>query len=112
MARRLDPASGSCVDGEAIVTATTASATASSAWEGSKKMLLPTLMTSSVMGGRTRVGFVFEGVIVGEGRYNGTAASQSSLNSGSSSFSNPFTGAGRWVDRRARWVVRERRGRG
>ena len=92
IARRLNP-SGSFVDEEAMVTATTASATASSAWEGSKKMLLPTLMTSNVMGGLALVDFAFELVV--EGGYNGTAASQSSLNSGSSSFSKPFTGAGR-----------------
>ena len=73
-------------------------------------MLLPTLITSNVMGGLALVVFVSEFVV--EVGYNGTAASQSSLNSGSSSFSSPFTGAGRWVDRRARWVVRERRGRG
>ena len=104
---------------EATVTATTASATASSAWEGSKKMLLPTLMTNNVIGGLAPVAFVFGfelelelGVLVVDAGYNGTAASQSSLNSGSSSFSNPFTGAGRCVDRRARCVVRERRGRG
>ena len=104
---------------EAIVTATTESATASSAWEGSKNMLLPMLITSNVIGGLAVVGFVFDvfkvgfGGLVGvEGGYNGTAASQSSLKRGSSSFSKPFTGAGRWVDRRARWVVRERRGRG
>ncbi len=102
---------------EAMVTATTASATASSAWEGSKKMLVPTLMTNNVIGGLAPVAFelgfeVRVGVFVVEGGYNGTAASQSSLNSGSSSFSKPFTGAGRCVDRRARCVVRERRGRG
>ena len=80
-------------------------------------MLVPTLMTNNVIGGRAVVAFAFEfvlelGVWVVEGGYNGIAASQSSLNSGSSSFSNPFTGAGRCVDRRARCVVRERSGRG
>ena len=104
-----------------MVTATTASATASSEWEGSKNMLVLMLMTSNVIGGRAVVvAFVFAvfelgfgGLVVDvEGGYNGTAASQSSLKRGSSSFSKPFTGAGRCVDRRARWVVRERRGRG
>ena len=80
-------------------------------------MLVPTLMTNNVIGGLAPVAFVFGfelrlGVLVVGGGYNGTAASQSSLKSGSSSFSNPFTGAGRCVDRRARCVVRERRGRG
>ena len=82
-------------------------------------MLLPTLMTNNVIGGLAPVAFVFGfklelelGVLVVDAGYNSTAASQSSLNSGSSSFSNPFTGAGRCVDRRARCVVRERRGRG
>ncbi len=81
-------------------------------------MLVPTLITNNVIGGLDPVAFKFFefelklGVLVEEAGYNGTAASQSSLNNGSSSFSNPFTGAGRCVDRRARWVVRERRGRG
>ena len=44
---------------EATVTATTASATASSAWEGSKKMLSPTLITSKVIGGRAADKFAF-----------------------------------------------------
>ena len=114
-ASKLNPSAPSSE--EATVTATTASATASSAWEGSKNMLVPTLMTNNVIGGLAPVAFVFGfelrlGVLVVGGGYNGTAASQSSLKSGSSSFSNPFTGAGRCVDRRARCVVRERRGRG
>ena len=42
--------------------------------------------------------------------YRGRAASQSSLKSGSSS--SELIGAGREVERSARCVVRERRGRG
>lgn len=104
-ARRLDSFSAPFEEEEAIVTAMTESATASSAWEGSKNMLLPMLMTSNVIGGLAVVAFEFEFVfelrfgivlvVVDEGGYNGTAASQSSLKRGSSSFSKPFTGAGR-----------------
>ena len=82
----------------ARLTASRASATASSGAEGSKRMFGPAETTRRVMGGAV------------EGGYSGTAAAQSSLNSGSSSAVERR--AGRRVERRARWVVRERRGRG
>lgn len=87
----------------ATVTAQTASATASSSLDGSKKMLSPTEMTSSVNGG-------FEVCAESEEGYRGSAASQSSLNRGSSSILD--IGAGSLVARRARCVVRLSSGRG
>ncbi|KAL8768342.1 MAG: hypothetical protein Q9209_005376 [Squamulea sp. 1 TL-2023] len=75
------------------VTAQTASATASSSLDGSKKMLSPTDMTSNVNGG-------LEAWSNCEEAYRGCAASQSSLKSGSSSILD--TGAGSLVARRAR----------
>lgn len=85
------------------VTAQTASATASSSLEGSKKMLSSTEMTSSVNGG-------FEACAEPEGGYKGSAASQSSLKSGSSSILD--IGAGSLVARRARCVVKLKSGKG
>lgn len=91
--------------------ATTVSATASSAGEGSKRMVeKPTEMARRVIGGRIEVEdgvvddcFPFDG-------YRCVAASQSSSKSGSSS---PWDlRRGSRVERRARWVVRLRRGRG
>lgn len=82
------------------VTAQTASATASSSLAGSKKMLSPTDITRRVNGGREPVSEA----------YKGSAASQSSLKSGSSSILD--IGAGSFVASSARWVVRLRRGRG
>lgn len=84
--------------------ATTASATASSSLLGSKIMLEPTVMTSSVTGG-----FVVATPCGPLGK-RCVAASQSSLKSGSSSFSE--INAGMRVASSARWVVKESNGRG
>lgn len=62
-------------------------------------MFSPTAITRSVIGGRGR-----------GAAYRGTAAAQSSLKKGSSE--GDEMSAGRWVWERARWVERERRGRG
>jgi hypothetical protein len=83
--------------------ASTASATASSSLHGSKMMFGPTAMARMMTGGLSAV---FPSLL----EYSGTAASQSSLNSGSSSCSD--LRAGRRVVRSARWVVMERRARG
>ncbi|KAF2461107.1 hypothetical protein BDY21DRAFT_138961 [Lineolata rhizophorae] len=85
-------------------TARTASATASSSAEGSKTRLSATATTRRVTGGRAEGE---EEALVG---YSGVAAAQSSLNKGSSPGSE--VSAGRHVERRARCVVRERRGKG
>ena len=98
----LDDGSGEGLLLVARETARIALATAISSREGSKKMLEPTDTTRRVIGG--------SGCEGAEESYRGTAASQSSLKSGSSSASE--TSAGRRVDRRARWVVRDRRGTG
>jgi hypothetical protein len=82
--------------------ARTASATASSSFAGSKMMVGPTAMASMMTGGLSLLG-LFLG-------YSGTAASQSSLNSGSSSCSDLRAGSS--VVRSARWVVIERRASG
>lgn len=87
--------------------ARTASATASSSLQGSKMMFGPTAMASMMTGGLP--GGVLE-LLLDRLGYSGTAACQSSSNSGSSSFSD--LRAGRWVVRRARCVVMERRARG
>jgi hypothetical protein len=63
-------------------------------------MFAPTVMTSNVTGG-------FDGEVEGK---RWVEASQSSLKSGSSS--RWEIRAGRRVERSARWVVRERSGRG
>ncbi len=85
------------------VTAQTASATASSSRDGSKKILSPTDMTRSVNGG-------LEALSDSEDGYRGSAASQSSLKSESSSILD--IGAGSLVARRARCVVKLNSGRG
>lgn len=84
-------------------TASTASATASSSLHGSKMMLGPTAMARMMTGGFSRA---VEDVEADLG-YSGEAAAQSSLKSGSSSFSD--LSAGRWVVSRARWVAMESR---
>ncbi len=66
-------------------------------------MLSSTEMTSSVNGG-------FEACAEPEGGYKGSAASQSSLKSGSSSILD--IGAGSLVARRARCVVKLKSGKG
>ena len=80
-------------------------------------MFSPQDMTSSVIGGLlvnvcgfAREESTAEGVERAERGYNGTEASQSSSNNGSSSFSD--LRRGRRVDRSARYVVRERSGSG
>jgi hypothetical protein len=84
-------------------TARTASATANSSLAGSKMMFEPTAMASIMTGGFPSCGAVlFVPACLG---YSGTAASQSSSKSGSSSFSD-FS-AGRCVVRSARWAVME-----
>lgn len=109
---------------EAMEIANTTSATESSSAEGSKRIFSPTDITRSVIGGllvRTVSGFdpaaavlesgiEVERPVEGERGYSGTAASQSSSKSGSSSFSD--LRRGRRVERSARYVVRERSGRG
>lgn len=60
----------------------------------------PTAITSTVIDGRVPAG------------YKGKAAAQSSLNKGSSSEEEEEIGRGMRVSRRARWIVKERRGRG
>jgi hypothetical protein len=90
-------------EGEFVhATARTASATASSSLHGSKMMFDPTAMARMTTGGLSEVVCVLLPVFLG---YSGTAASQSSSNSGSSSFSD--LRAGRWVVRSARWAVME-----
>jgi hypothetical protein len=84
--------------------ARTASATESSSLHGSKMMFGPTAMARMMTGG---LSVVVLSALLG---YRDTAASQSSLNSGSSSCSD--LRAGRCVVRRARWVVMERRASG
>ena len=88
--------------------ASTASATASSSLAGSKMMFDPTAMASMMTGGFPSWGAVL--LVPACLGYRGTAASQSSSNSGSSSFSD-FR-AGRSVVSRARWVVMESRASG
>jgi hypothetical protein len=87
-------------------TARTASATASSSLHGSNMMFGPTAMASTMTGGLSTA-WVPLPLSLG---YKGTDASQSSSNSGSSSFSD-FSAGSREV-RRARWVVMESRARG
>lgn len=91
-------------------TAIAASATASSSAEGSNMMVSSTVATSKVTGGKS-CGVEEEGEVVefGEG-YMGMAAAQSSSKSGSSSPSDMRRGS--CAVRRARFVVRDRRGRG
>lgn len=88
-------------------TARAMSATESSSLLGSKIMFVPTAMTSNVIGGLVYPPFTFADPSRG---YKKTEASQSSSNMGSSSASD-FR-RGRRVERRARCVVRLRRGRG
>jgi hypothetical protein len=71
-------------------------------------MLLPTAITRRVIGGRV-AGEVVDLVVEVRGKRYGAAA-QSSSKKGSSSPSD--LRRGRRVERRARWVVRERSGRG
>ena len=93
-------------DDAATVMASIASATASSEWVGSKKMLEAMTVTKRVMGGRVEVvssyGFCASfALLVGRaGGYSGLEASQSSLKRGSSSWEE--MGAGNRVDERAR----------
>lgn len=87
--------------------AKTASATASSSLHGSKMMFGPTAMARMITGGLPICATLLVPVAFG---YRGTAASQSSSKRGSSSFSD--LRAGRWVVRRARWEVMERRASG
>lgn len=90
----------------AHATASTASATASSSIQGSKMMLDPTAIASTMTGGLSVSAEGWEWFL----GYRGTAASQSSSKSGSSSLSD-FS-AGRREVRRARWVVMESRASG
>lgn len=92
-----------CVRTSHSDTASAESATASSSLDGSNRMLSPTATTSSVMGGLEPAAAPWRGYRNGE-------ASQSSSNMGSSSPSDLRRGS--LVERRARCVVRERRGRG
>ena len=88
--------------------ARTASATASSSLAGSKMMFDATAMAIMMTGGfPSWVAVLFVPACLG---YRDTAASQSSLNSGSSSFSD--LRAGRSVVSRARWVVMDSRASG
>jgi hypothetical protein len=84
--------------------ARTASATASSSLHGSKMMFGPTAMARIMTGG---LSVVVLSAFLGN---RDTAASQSSLNSGSSSCSDLRAGSS--VVRSARWVVMERRASG
>lgn len=88
--------------------ASTASATASSSLHGSKMIFKPTAMAIMMTGGRPIWGLWAD--LLSVLGYRGTAASQSSSNSGSSSCSD--LRAGKRVVRRARWDVMDRRARG
>lgn len=107
-ASRSKPLSSPLLEDAPTVTASTASATASSEWVGSKNIFCPTDITRRVIGGR-REGV--DDLAFGEGEpQRGREASQSSLKRGSSSWVD--IGAGRRAVRRARCVVKDRRGSG